>query len=46
MKNTSVAICSYHRTFEGDGNKNIVDFKNQGFDKKNMIPICSIVNFL
>lgn len=32
MKNTSVAICSYHRTFEGDGNKNIIEFKNQGFD--------------
>ena len=32
MKNTSVAICSYHRSFEGDGNKNIIDFKNQGFE--------------
>jgi hypothetical protein len=32
MKNTSVAICSYHRTFEGDGNRNIINFKNQGFD--------------
>jgi hypothetical protein len=32
MKNTSVAICSYHRSFEGDGNKNIIEFKNQGFD--------------
>jgi hypothetical protein len=32
MENTSVAICSYHRSFEGDGNKNIKDFKNQGFE--------------
>jgi hypothetical protein len=32
MKNTSVVVCSYHRTFEGDGNKNIIDFKNQGFE--------------
>ena len=32
MKNTSVAICTYHRSFEGDGNKNIIEFKNQGFD--------------
>jgi hypothetical protein len=32
MKNTSVTICSYHRSFEGDGNQNIIDFKNQGFD--------------
>jgi hypothetical protein len=32
MKNTSVAVCSYHRTFDGDGNRNIVKFKNQNFD--------------
>lgn len=32
MSNTSVVICTYHRTFEGDGNKNIIDYKNQNFD--------------
>lgn len=32
MKNTSIAVCSYYRTFDGDGNKTIVDFKNQNFD--------------
>ena len=32
MNNTSVVICSYHRTFEGDGNKTIVKFKNENFE--------------
>ena len=32
MKNTSVSICTYHRTFEGEGNTNIVKFKQQNFD--------------
>lgn len=32
MTNTSVAVCSYHRTFGGDGNKTIIEFKKQNFD--------------
>ena len=32
MKNTSITICTYHRSFEGDGNKNIIEFKKQNFD--------------
>lgn len=31
MNNTSVVVCSYHRTFTGDGNTNIIKFKNQNF---------------
>lgn len=32
MKKTSVSVCTYHRTFEGDGLKTILNFKNQNFD--------------
>lgn len=32
MNNTAVVLCTYHRTFEGDGNKNILKFKDQNFD--------------
>jgi hypothetical protein len=32
MVNTSVIICTYHRTLDGDGNKNILEFKNQNFE--------------
>lgn len=32
MKNTSVAVCTYHRTFTGDGNINILKIKDQGFE--------------
>lgn len=32
MKNTAVTICTYHRSFEGDGQKNIIKYKNENFD--------------
>lgn len=32
MKNTAVVVCTYHKTFEGDGNKTILSYKNQNFE--------------
>lgn len=29
---TSVTICTYHRTFQGDGNKTILSYKKQNFN--------------
>ena len=31
LDNTAVVVCSYHRTFEGDGNKTIRSFHNEDF---------------
>jgi hypothetical protein len=32
MKSISTTVCTYHRTFTGDGNKTVIDFKKQNFD--------------
>lgn len=32
MKNTSIVVSTYYRTFDGDGNKTILNFKNENFD--------------
>ena len=31
LENTAVVICSYHRTFQGDGNKTIRSFYGENF---------------
>lgn len=32
MKNTSVVVSTYHKNFEGNNKKTILDYKNQNFD--------------